>query len=94
MSQLSPLALQAIEHWKKHLPNLYASLKEKGLLVKRAQKAADQTNEDLENAVSQGVPWHNAWDEVKNRYVFLPREEEQARQEKEDEANQPDWDAI
>ena len=94
MSHLSPLALQALEHWKKHLPNLFAKLQEKGELERRAQKAADQTNEDLENAVSQGMPWHNAWDEVKNRYVFLPSEEEQERQEKEAEANQPDWDAI
>ena len=94
MSQLSPLALQAIEHWQKYLPKLYASLNEKGLLEERAQKAADQTNDDLEQAVSQGMPWHNAWDLVKNRYVFLPSEEEQERQEKEDEANQPDWDAI
>ena len=56
MSHLSPLALQAIEHWKNHLPTLYASLKKDGLLEERAQKAADQTNEALEEAVSQGMP--------------------------------------
>jgi hypothetical protein len=94
MSQLSPLALQAIEHWQKYLPKMYASLKKNGQLEERAQKAADQTNEDLENAVSQGMPWHNAWDLVKNRYVFLSSEEEQSQQEKEAENEQPDWDAI
>jgi hypothetical protein len=38
----------------------------------RAQKAADRTNDELEQAASLGMPWHNAWDLVKNRYVFLP----------------------
>ena len=70
------------------------SLQDKGELERRAQKAADQTNEDLEQAVSDGMPWHNAWDLLKNRYVFLPSEEEQSQQEKEAENQQPDWDAI
>lgn len=94
MSHLSPLALQAIEHWKNHLPTLYASLKKDGLLEERAQKAADQTNEALEQAVSQGMPWHNAWELIRNFWVFLPSEEDQERREREESTAWPDWDAI
>lgn len=94
MTHLSPLALQAVEHWKRNLPSLYHSLQESGELQSRAQKAADQTNDDLELLVSQGVPWHNAWDEVKNRYVFLPSEQEEAEREKYEATLRPDWDAM
>lgn len=94
MSQLSPLALQAIEHWKQYLPSLYASLKEKGLLEERAQKAANQTNEALEEMVSGGTPWEQAWELIRNDWVFLPSEDEQARREREEASARPDWDAL
>jgi len=41
-----------------------------------------------------GCPGTNAWDLLKNRYVFLPSEEERSQQDKEVENQQPDWDAI
>ena len=41
--KLRPLALQAIEHWKEHLPKKYKALKQAGTLNSEALKAAEMT---------------------------------------------------
>ncbi len=44
--QLSPWAEEAIEHWRKYRPKLYAQLFRSGQLHERAEKAAQQTNKE------------------------------------------------
>jgi len=44
--QLSPWAEEAIGHWRKYRPKLYAELFRSGQLHERAEKAAQQTNKE------------------------------------------------
>ena len=48
--QLSPLAEQAKAHWKEHRPQMYAELEKAGTLDQAAQRASDQTKEEMSQA--------------------------------------------
>jgi len=50
---LSPWARQAVEHWRKYRPTLYAQLFRNGELYARAQRAADQTRHHLYGSLLQ-----------------------------------------
>lgn len=54
---LSPLAEQAKAHWKEHRSQMYAELEKAGTLNEAAQRAADQTNEELCSAIYDGMSW-------------------------------------
>lgn len=75
MSNLRPLARQAIEHWREHRPQMYERLKKAGTLESEALKAAEQTLEEQATLIEQGIPPDAAWEMVRERYVFLPEEE-------------------
>lgn len=74
MSNLRPLARQAIAHWKEHLPKMHASLQQAGTLESTALLAAETTLQDQATLVEQGFPPEAAWEMVRERYVFLPEE--------------------
>ena len=73
--KLRPLALQAIEHWKEHLPKKYKALKQAGTLNSEALKAAEMTLEEQASLIAQGFPAEAAWEMVRELYVFQPEEE-------------------
>ena len=68
---------QTKEHWKQFRPKMYADLQAKGVLHQRAVKAASQTSDDVLNAVNQGQDYQSAWEENRQRYMFLPSEDDQ-----------------
>ena len=73
--KLRPLALQAIEHWKEHLPKKYKALKQAGTLNSEALKAAEMTLEEQASLIAQGFLAEAAWGMVRELYVFQPEEE-------------------
>jgi hypothetical protein len=74
----SPWVSQAKAHWKQFRPKMYAELEKKGLLHERAVKAAEQTEDDLLHLVNEeGLDHQAAWEAVRERYLFLPSEEDQ-----------------
>ena len=73
--EIRPLALQAIEHWKEHLPKKYKALKQAGTLNSEALKAAEMTLEEQASLIAQGFPAEAAWGMVRELYVFQPEEE-------------------
>jgi hypothetical protein len=66
---------QADEHWKENQPQMYQRLKESGQLQASLQQAAQQTAAELEELVGQGVPRDQAWEQVREKYLFPPEEE-------------------
>jgi hypothetical protein len=74
-SWLSPWAQQAVEHWRKYRPK-YAQLFQSGELYERAEKAAQQTNKEYQNGITNGMLSHESWEVVRERYLFLPAEED------------------
>ena len=73
--KLRPLALQAIEHWKEHLPKKYKALKQAGTLNSEALKAAEMTLDEQAELIAQGYPPEAALEMVRELYVFQPEEE-------------------
>ena len=73
--KLRPLALQAIEHWKEHLPKKYKALKQAGTLNSEALKAAEMTLDEQAELRAQGHPPEAAWEMVREQYLFQPEEE-------------------
>lgn len=74
-SNLDATTLAVIEHWKEFRPTMYRSLKEAGTLEKEALRAVDRTMDELYQMTSRGVPYHQAWEMLKERYMYLPEEE-------------------
>lgn len=66
---------QASEHWKDFQPTRYKALKRTGKLEKALQKAAKRTSEEMDQLMRAGYKHHEAWEVVKERYLFPPEEE-------------------
>ncbi len=73
--KLSPLAMRGAEHWKEHRPQMFKELMDEGQLETEVQRAADKTNEMLDSLMGQGMPYHQAWEMVREEFLFLPEEE-------------------
>ncbi len=73
--------LQAIEHWEEFLPNMYDRLNKEETLENEAIKAAEATLNDMARLVEQGCSAESAWEQVRERYVFLPEEPEATPEE-------------
>ena len=65
---------QARQHWQEHLPKMYARLKADGTLTAKLTEAADATARDLQNLMGQGFNYQEAWEQVRETYLFLPEE--------------------
>lgn len=74
---------QAREHWREHQPQKYARLKEAGELEEALQEAAELTSEEIQQLVDQGFDRLQAWEMVRENYLFPP--EEPGASEDEDE---------
>jgi hypothetical protein len=73
----SPWVNQAKEHWKKFCPKMYHELEKSGELHERAVEAAEQTQNDLLDAINNhGADYQTAWEAVRERYLFLPAEDD------------------
>jgi hypothetical protein len=78
----SPWVKEAENHWEKFCPKMYAELKSEGLLRERAIEAAEQTQNDLLKMVNdEGLDYQSAWEAVRERYLFLPSEQDAEDQE-------------
>src|SRR5207249_3223626 len=69
------LAIQAKEHWKQFRPKMYQELLKSGELDRRAQEAAENTLEARGRLIQQGMKPNEAWEAVRENWVFLPSEE-------------------
>ena len=76
MKNLSPWASDAVEHWRKYRPKMYAQLFANGELYDRAEKAAEQTNREYQDGITNGLLPHESWEAVRQNHMFLPAEED------------------
>ncbi|MEW8436616.1 MAG: hypothetical protein AB2689_00520 [Candidatus Thiodiazotropha taylori] len=65
---------KANEHWKEFQPTRYQELKESGQLEQALQQAAEQTHLEMSELEEAGYQNHEAWEMVRERYLF-PKEE-------------------
>lgn len=63
---------QADSHWKEFQPTRYAELKASGELKSALQKAAEQTYSDLSSLTDSGLRHDEAWEMVREWYLFPP----------------------
>ena len=77
MSPLAGWALQAAEHWKEFRPRLHQQLQQSGRLEEAAKKAVQLTQDELGQLVEKGANYQEAWELVREKYLFLPSEEDQ-----------------
>ena len=64
----------AYEHWKEFLPKRYKELLKAGQLPKALERAAKQTDVEMQNALDAGIPHDQAWEEIRGRYLLLEPE--------------------
>ena len=64
----------ARKHWKEFSPKLYRSLQQSGQLEQRLQEAAEQSNREMNNLRQAGFNEQEAWEQVRERYLFTPEE--------------------
>ena len=65
---------QAKEHWKEFQPTRYNELEKAGTLEQALQQAAEQTHLEMSELEESGFQSHEAWEMVRERYLFLPEE--------------------
>ena len=69
---------QARDHWKEHLPEMFARLKQEGKMEQALTLAAFQTAQEMRNLTKQGIAHQEAWEQVREQYLFLPEEKGQS----------------
>ncbi|MCP4992504.1 MAG: hypothetical protein GY934_01775 [Gammaproteobacteria bacterium] len=65
---------QAKEHWREFQPARYRELHEAGTLDQALTVAAEQTHREMSQLEDQGFQNHEAWEMVRERYLFPPEE--------------------
>ena len=65
---------QAKEHWKEFQPTRFNELKKNGQLETALEEAANLTYLELNQLENQGLQPHEAWEMVREKYLFLPEE--------------------
>ncbi len=68
------LVHQTLRHWKDYLPNKYQELLESGELEDEALLAYEKTMEEWADLTDQGMDYHQAWEMIREKYLFLPEE--------------------
>ncbi len=82
MPPLTSSGRMAEKHWREFLPRMVAGLEAKGRLPATRLTAEDQTQTELDRLrrqlMGQGLTplqaHHQAWEMVRERYIFLPPE--------------------
>ena len=73
---MTGLALQIKRHWLEHRPKMSKQLQDAGSLDQSVAAAAALTREALQQRVlKDGVPYPQAWEELREQWAFLPDEE-------------------
>jgi hypothetical protein len=72
---------QAKAHWREFQPKKYKVLKAAGSLDEALQEAAQQTAQEMEELQSQGFDREQAWEMLRNEYLFPPEEELEEEEE-------------
>lgn len=65
---------QAREHWKEFQPKRYSALIKSGKLEPALQDAAERTYREMTALEDQGFDYQDAWEIVRERYLFVPEE--------------------
>lgn len=71
---LDRLGRQAKSHWKEFLPKRYARLEKEGSLTKALFEAQEKTHDELQSLIRDGLPYNQAWELVREKYLLLPPE--------------------
>ena len=86
MSALTQYGLMAEKHWREHCPKLVRELETRGLLHQMLLEAEEKTDQELDSLtrdlMKQGLTAQQAhdqaWEMVRERYIFLPPEDQQS----------------
>ena len=70
----------ARQHWKEHLPQKFKRLRDSNQLHEALRLAAEQTADLMEQLQSEGFDQMQAWEMVRNEYLLLPPEADEARE--------------
>jgi len=70
---------QASFHWEEHLPTLYREHDKAGTLGSALRQAAELTAREMDSLLEAGFDPDQAWEMVRNEYLFLPPEPEKPR---------------
>ena len=62
------------EHWKEHLSKMYSEYERNGVLQQKLEEAAEQTYQELDQLELSGISPDEAWQIVREKYLFLPEE--------------------
>ncbi len=65
---------QARAHWKEFQPTKFRELARSGQLNKALTEAADETQREMETLMGQGFKYPEAWEMVREQYLFPPEE--------------------
>src|SRR5688500_17047477 len=65
---------QARRHWKEFGPTLYHELLKNGRLDEFLTNAAERTHREMTELQRAGYQHHEAWEVVRESYLFLPEE--------------------
>jgi hypothetical protein len=74
MAALQNWVRQAREHWKEFQPNRYTDLVKSGQLEAALQDASERTYREVTQLEDQGYDHQDAWEIVRERYLFVPEE--------------------
>jgi hypothetical protein len=82
MKPLTQYGLMAEKHWREFLPRMVAELERKGrlreLLLETEEKTVAEMDDLRRHFMQQGLTpqqaQNRAWEIVRERYIFLPRE--------------------
>ncbi|MBV9489626.1 MAG: hypothetical protein JO069_07875 [Verrucomicrobia bacterium] len=71
---LTPQGQKILKHWLEHRPRMCAELRKQGKLEETVAAADRMTAEALSDLLSKGVPYHEAWEMIREEWAFLPEE--------------------
>ena len=69
-----PRIVRKKKKWEKNLPKMYNENEAKGVLQQKLEEAAEQTYQELDQLELSGISPDEAWQIVRERYLFLPEE--------------------
>ncbi|RTL81272.1 MAG: hypothetical protein EKK29_18155 [Hyphomicrobiales bacterium] len=65
---------QARRHWKEFQPTRYEALLRAGILESELRIAAERTHDEMSAFEQNGFTTHEAWERVREEYLFPPQE--------------------
>lgn len=73
--ELGGWILEAHDHWQEHRPKMYRESLKAGKLPSALKTAAQRTAHEMDQLMEAGYTHHQAWEAVRQTYLFLPEEE-------------------